>query len=266
MRYQTPISERPVQAEIHDLWEAYRESGDRSPRDRLVLTFAPMVKSIAYRKLPELPEHVGVEELISSGLEALIRSLDRYDPGKGATLEQFLWTRICGAVVDELRRQDWAPRSLRTTERELVRARREFRAIHHREPTDEEASAAVGISGEKLGAHRLAVRTRSSIASLNVLVNDAELGSLELGDMLVSADGDPEAVAFAEVDKDALSAALAALTARERTVIGLVYFEEMTLAEAGEVIGVSESRVCQINGQARRRLHEHLAGGALALA
>src|SRR5579859_3905027 len=95
------------------LWQSYKESGDPRLRDRLVLTFAPMVKYIVYRKVREIPARCEVEDFISCGLEALIRSIDRYDPEKGATLEQFAWTRIHGAVLDELRRNDWAPRSLR---------------------------------------------------------------------------------------------------------------------------------------------------------
>ncbi len=101
------------------LWYDYKRTHDTSARDRLVFSSAPIVKAIAYRKLRELPAHREVDDLISCGLEALIHSIDRYDPDKRATLEQFAWTRIHGAVIDELRRFDWAPRSLRRLEREL---------------------------------------------------------------------------------------------------------------------------------------------------
>ena len=87
------------------------------------MTFAPLVKYIVFKKVRELPARCEVEDFISCGLEALIASIDRYDPEKGATLEQFAWTRIHGAVLDELRRQDWAPRSLRRWERDIARAR-----------------------------------------------------------------------------------------------------------------------------------------------
>src|SRR6516162_4782156 len=102
------------------LWQAYKRTGDQRIRDRLVLTFAPMVKYIVYRKAREIPARCDVEDFISCGLEALIRSIDRYDPEKGGTLEQFAWVRIHGAVLDELRRSDWAPRSLRRFEREVA--------------------------------------------------------------------------------------------------------------------------------------------------
>src|SRR4051812_15707439 len=93
------------------IWTEYRATGDPRLRDRLIMTFAPLVKYIVYRKIRELPARCEVEDFISCGLEALIASIDRYDPEKGATLEQYSWTRIHGAVLDELRRQDWAPRS-----------------------------------------------------------------------------------------------------------------------------------------------------------
>src|SRR6266511_3227163 len=120
------------------LWQSYRDSGDRRVRDRLVLTFAPMVKYIVYKKVREIPARCEVEDFISCGLEALIHSIERYDPEKGATLEQFAWTRIHGAVLDELRRQDWAPRSVRRWEREMAGAQERFFVDNGRWPTVQE--------------------------------------------------------------------------------------------------------------------------------
>src|ERR1700747_2182219 len=116
--------------ETMDLWSEYKRTGDPRLRDRLVLTFAPMVKYIVYRKIREMPARCQVDDFISCGLEALIRSIDRYDPERGATLEQFAWTRIHGAVLDELRRTDWAPRSLRRWERDITKAREKFTALY----------------------------------------------------------------------------------------------------------------------------------------
>src|SRR5215213_2525871 len=132
------------------LWRDYRETGDAHVRNRLVMTYAPLVKYIVYKKVRELPAECEVEDFISCGLEALITSIDRYDPGKGATLEQFVWTRIHGAVLDELRRRDWAPRSLRRWERDIARARDQFSTIHGRRPTREELAEALAISVEEL--------------------------------------------------------------------------------------------------------------------
>src|ERR1700745_3400676 len=132
------------------LWKQYKESGDARVRDRLVLTFAPMVKYIVYKKVREIPARCEVDDFISCGLEALIRSIDRYDPDKGATLEQFAWTRIHGAVLDELRRNDWAPRSLRRFDREVGKAQENFFRLYGRRPTREELADALGVTPNDL--------------------------------------------------------------------------------------------------------------------
>ena len=106
-------TKRVSAADALSLWQEYRDTGNPRVRDQLVMTFAPMVKYIVFKKIREVPPHCEVEDFISCGLEALIASIDRYDPSRGATIEQYAWTRIHGAVLDELRRQDWAPRSLR---------------------------------------------------------------------------------------------------------------------------------------------------------
>src|SRR4051812_3158684 len=131
MKPSTTTSRRRVSAEdALALWREYKATGDLQVRNRLVMTYAPLVKYIVFKKVRELPARCEVEDFISCGLEALIASIDRYDPEKGATLEQFAWTRIHGAVLDELRRQDWAPRSLRRWERDIAKAREQFSTIH----------------------------------------------------------------------------------------------------------------------------------------
>ena len=156
-----------------ELWRDYRQTGDPGLRDRLVLTLAPMVKYIAYRKIREMPPQCEVDDFISCGLEALIRAIDRYDPDKGATLEQYAWTRIHGAVLDELRRNDWAPRSLRRWDREIGKARDNFLRLYGRRPTREELSDALGITPEQLVAHQDEI-AQSSVGSLNTLVSGEE--------------------------------------------------------------------------------------------
>ncbi|MCZ4492136.1 MAG: FliA/WhiG family polymerase sigma factor, partial [Conexibacter sp.] len=151
------------------LWKEYRRTDDRSVRDRLVLTFAPLVKYIVYKKVREMPARCEVEDFISCGLEALIQSIERYDPAKGATLEQYAWTRIHGAVLDELRRQDWAPRSVRRWERDIERAADEFTTLHGRRPDNAELAASMGTTVAELRKRRDEI-TQSDLTSLNTLV------------------------------------------------------------------------------------------------
>src|SRR5437588_7493382 len=169
MKLDSKSRRRVPHEETLALWKRYRETSDPALRNRIVLTFAPLVKYIVYNKIRELPARCEVDDFISCGLEALINSIERYDPAKGATLEQYAWTRIHGAVLDELRRQDWAPRSLRRWERDIARARERFIALSGRAPSRDELSEAVGMSRTELD-RRLEDISRSDVGSLNVLV------------------------------------------------------------------------------------------------
>jgi RNA polymerase sigma factor for flagellar operon FliA len=241
------------------LWRSYRETGDTRARDRLVFSLAPIVKSIVYRKVREIPAYREVDDFISCGLEALIRSIDRYDPDKGATLEQFAWTRIHGAVLDELRRFDWAPRSLRRMEREMNRARERFTVLHGRPPTKTELSELLAITTDELD-DLFGDLARSDVGSLNAVVAGDDGNQWERLDTLASADrhSDPEHAAIRAGAIARFRAAFDELPERERKVALLLHVNNLTLREAGEVLGVSESRVCQIHGQLKRGLRARL--------
>src|SRR3954449_1243241 len=150
MKLEPKTRKRISHEETLALWKKYRETNDPQLRNRIVLTFAPLVKYIVYNKIRELPARCEVDDFISCGLEGLIQSIDRFDPDKGATLEQYAWTRIHGAVLDELRRQDWAPRSVRRWERDMEKAVEEFTAVHGRRPTREELADTLACSVEEL--------------------------------------------------------------------------------------------------------------------
>ena len=246
-----------------EVWLEYRRSGDQRLRDRLILTYAPLVKFIVYRKVGELSPSCDVDDLLSAGLEALIRSLHRYDPERGATLEQFAWTRIHGAVIDELRRNDWAPRSLRRWERDMRRAESEFRAIHGRVPREEELAAALNMTADRLDARRRDL-VASDVTSLNSLILHHEGGSVEQIDVLPSDDSsrDPLHEAGRTEAKARFRRAFAAVSRREREVAVLLYVKNLTLREVGEVIGVCESRACQIHHKLKKRLRQTLADDA----
>src|SRR5436305_7441073 len=169
MRSATKEKGRLSAQETLRLWQEYKQTGDARVRDRLVLTFAPMVKYIVYKKVKEIPARCEVDDFISCGLEALIKSIDRYDPEKGATLEQFAWTRIHGAVLDELRRNDWAPRSLRRWDRDIHKAREQFVGLYGRPPSKAELSDALGITAKDLLTREDEI-SRSHVGSRNTMV------------------------------------------------------------------------------------------------
>ena len=245
--------------ETLQLWRDYQQTRDSKLRDRLVLTFAPMVKYIVYRKIREMPARCEVDDFISCGLEALIRSIDRYDPDKGATLEQFVWTRIHGAVLDELRRFDWAPRSLRRMEREMNRASERFTVLHGRSPSKSELADLLAITPVELDS-LIGDIARSDVGSLNSIVKGEDDSQSEWLDMLPSSDreSDPEQAAVRERAIACFRAAFDELPSRERKVALLLHVNNLTLRQAGEVLGVSESRVCQIHGKLKRGLRERL--------
>jgi RNA polymerase sigma factor FliA len=242
------------------LWREYRRTNDRSLRDRLVLTFAPLVKYIVYKKLREMPARCEAEDFIACGLEALIHSIERYDPEKGATLEQYAWTRIHGAVLDELRRQDWAPRSVRRWERDIERVVEQFTVLHGRRPTNEEMADALGVEAGELRRRRDEI-ARSEVTSLNTPVLSDDQTTIERVDTIAGGDerDDPEHAAAQSEAKERFRAAFSRLPRREREVAVLLYVKHLTLAEIGEILGVSESRVCQIHTALKKTLREALS-------
>src|SRR3712207_1238597 len=262
----TPTSSSAKRArteELHTLWRQYKASGDKRVRDRLVLTLAPLVKFIVYRKVRELPARVEAEDFISVGLEAMIQSIDRYDPEKGATLEQYAWTRIHGAVLDEMRRQDWAPRSVRRWERDIEKAVEDFNGVHGRRPDREELADALGVTVEELRRRRDEI-ARSEVTSLNAVVLSDDETDVERMDTLASQDesSDPEHMAGTAAAKARFREVFATLPEREREIAVLLYVKNLTLSEIGDVMGVSESRICQIHGQTKKKLRTALADDA----
>src|SRR6186997_1793997 len=132
------------------LWQEFKRTGDRGLRDRLILTYAPLVKYVAGRLGSGLPAHVDEGDLVSYGLLGLISAIERYDPDRDVKFETYAIARIRGSILDELRALDWVPRSVRSRARQIERAMGELEAKLGRAPTDEELAAKVGISVEEL--------------------------------------------------------------------------------------------------------------------
>ena len=265
MKPASTTNRRRVSAdEAQALWTEYKRSGDVQVRNRLVMTFAPLVKYIVFKKVRELPARCEVDDFISCGLEALIASIDRYDPAKGATLEQFAWTRIHGAVLDELRRQDWAPRSLRRWERDISRAREQFTTIHGRRPSRGELADALAIPVDDLRRRQDDIAT-CDVTSLNTLVISDDQTTVERIDTLAAGDErlDPEHASSMEEGRTKFHRAFERLPRREREIVVLLYVENLTLREIGDILGISESRVCQIHSQLKRTLRQQLSEDAL---
>jgi RNA polymerase sigma factor for flagellar operon FliA len=242
------------------LWRAWRDEGDVGARDRLILSFAPLVKFLACRKARDLPSHCDLDDLIASGLVALTTTLDRWDPTKGANLETFLSIRVSGAIVDELRRSDWASRSIRRWERSIGQARSEWQFRHGRSPTIEELAVDIGLSRDELREKLDALR-RADVLSTNAVVAQSDNETIELGDALVALPGehDPEVTLLARERVAVVRQAVESLPSRDRYVLHLMYVEQLTGVEISRVLGVSESRVSQLTRAIRSRLESQIA-------
>ena len=244
------------------LWREFKRTGDQALRDRLILTYAPLVKYVAGRLGSGLPNHVEESDLVSYGLLGLISAIERYEPSRDVKFETYAVTRIRGSIIDELRSMDWVPRSIRARARDIERAIAALESRLGRPPTDAEIAKKLGVTEEELGDSLLDI-SRSSIAALDELWTSSS-GSGDpvalidtIEDPLAAA---PEAELAVTEIKEVLGDAIAALPEREKLVVTLYYFEELTLREIGEVLGVTESRVSQLHTKAVLRLKARLAG------
>jgi len=248
--------------ELRDLWRRYKDDRDEKARERLVLAYAPLVKYVAGRMSSGLPSHVEESDLISYGLLGLISAIERFEPEREIKFETFAITRIKGSIIDELRSLDWVPRSVRTKAREIERMNAKLEHKLHRAPTDKEMAEGLEVTVEEFQDSLVRI-ANSSVVALDELwtVSDSSGDQVSLLDTIQ----DPQAADPAqEMDttemKDRLADAIARLPEREKLVVALYYYENLTLREIGEVLGVTESRVSQLHTKAVLRLKSRLQG------
>jgi len=251
------------EVELRDLWRRYKDEGDEGARERLVVAYSPMVKFVAGRLGAGLPSHVEDADLISYGLVGLIGAIERFEPERGIKFETFAMTRIRGAIIDELRSLDWVPRSVRSRAREIEAAQAKLEHELQRAPTEAELASKLNMTEEELQSALLEI-ANSSVYALDELwtVSDSSGDQVSLLDTIAddSAADPQEALASTEV-KDLLTEAIGGLPEREQLVVALYYYENLTLREIGEVLGVTESRVSQLHTKAVMRLKSSLQQG-----
>jgi RNA polymerase sigma factor for flagellar operon FliA len=246
--------------ELRELWQRYKKDKDEHARERLVLAYSPLVKFVAGRMSSGLPGHIEEADLISYGLLGLIGAIERFDPDREIKFETFAVARIKGSIIDELRSLDWVPRSVRAKAREIEGANAKLERTLGRTPTDEEVAKELDQSMEDFQESLLQI-SNSSVVALDELwaVSDASGDQVSLLDTMKDpAAVDPARELGVSELKDRLAHAISRLPEREKLVVALYYYENLTLREIGEVLGVTESRVSQLHTKAVLRLKARL--------
>jgi RNA polymerase sigma factor for flagellar operon FliA len=245
--------------EVSRLWADYKSSEARPERDRLILHYAPLVKYVASRVAVGLPQNVDHADLVSYGIFGLIDAIEKFDPERGFKFETYAIARIKGAILDELRAIDWVPRSIRAKARAIEKAYQKLEGTLHRTPTDSELAEELQVTEDEL-ARTLTQISSAGVAALDEVVAGAERGdSTTLGDTIADSDDGPQMRYESQEMKVMLASAISGLPEREKIVLSLYYYESLTLAEIGRILGVTESRVCQIHTKAVIHLRARLA-------
>ena len=246
--------------EIDHLWRRYKERATRELRDQLILHYSPLVKYVAGRVAVGLPQNVDQADLVSYGIFGLIDAIEKFDPGGGFRFETYAISRIKGAILDELRSIDWVPRSVRTKARAIESAYAKLEAVHHRTPSDAELAEELDLTVDRLQSTLSQISFVGLAALDEILSVGGERGeSMTLGDTIADGgDGPMAAFEVAEM-REMLADAMRRLPERERTELSLYYYEALTLAQIGQILGVTESRICQIHTRAVLQLRSRLS-------
>jgi RNA polymerase sigma factor for flagellar operon FliA len=245
-------------AQTQRLWTAYKASGQKSDRDRLILVYSPLVKYVASRVAVGLPQNVEQGDLVSYGMFGLIDAIEKFDLERGFKFETYAISRIRGAILDELRSIDWVPRSVRAKARALEQAYAKLENELRRSPTEAEIAVELDLTDDQLQT-TLSQISFIGLAALDEVMGGGERGeSMTLGDTVAdSGEGPVDAFEVVEM-KQILADAVNGMPEREKLVLTLYYYEGLTLAEIGRVLGVTESRVCQIHTKAVLQLRSRI--------
>jgi RNA polymerase sigma factor FliA len=248
-----------VPGSIDRLWQEYKGARSSEARDRLIVHYSPLVKYVAGRVATGLPANIEQADLVSYGIFGLIDAIEKFDPQRSVKFETYAIARIKGAIIDELRAVDWVPRSVRAKARSVEKAYAKLEGSLLRTPTDTEVAAEMGISEKDLQNIFNQISFVGLVALDEVLAPGGDRSeSATLGDTIADKGIGPMAAFEVEEMKQLLVSAINRLGDREKIVLTLYYYEGLTLAEIGQVLGVTESRVCQIHTKAVFQLRSKL--------
>ncbi|MDE6600636.1 MAG: FliA/WhiG family RNA polymerase sigma factor [Lachnospiraceae bacterium] len=239
------------------LWEEY--AGTRSPevREKIILEYAPLVKVVAGRLSMYLGYNVEYEDLVSYGIFGLIDAIDKFDCMKDVKFETYASLRIRGAILDQIRKMDWIPRTIRQKQKRIDAAIKEIETQYGRSATDEEIAKILGITDEEYLEWQSQMKI-TNVVSLNEFLEQGSEVSNEAGSTRSAAFDSPEEILERDELKKILTQALELLTEKERKVIVLYYYEDLTLKEISNILEVSESRISQLHTRALQKMRGKL--------
>jgi RNA polymerase sigma factor for flagellar operon FliA len=245
--------------ELAELWDEFKATASAEARERLILHYAPLVKYVASRVATGLPASVEQADLVSYGMFGLIDGLEKFEPARGNKFETYAIPRIKGAIIDELRAMDWVPRSVRFKAREIEKAVADLESMLKRAPAEKEVAERLGVSISELHDVINQISFVSVLALDELLSVGSDRGEqVSLLDTLADKGTDPTLGVEGQETRALLAGAINSLSEREKIVVTLYYFEGLTLAEIGDILGVTESRVCQIHTKAVNQLRLQL--------
>ena len=248
-----------IDPDLERLWAEYKADNTQALRDQLIVHYSPLVKYVAGRVASGLPQNVDQADLVSYGIFGLIDAIEKFSLDRGFKFETYAISRIKGSILDELRSIDWVPRSVRAKARAMENAYSKLQGELHRTPSDAELAEELDLTDDQLQATLGQISFTGLVALDEMLAGSDRGDSMTMGDTLADDGLGPVAAYEVEEMRHILAGAIARLPEREKTVLTLYYYEGLTLAEIGSILGVTESRVCQIHTKAVIQLRSRMA-------
>lgn len=250
-----------AEADLVRTWKSYKATGNRETRNLLVVHYTSLVRYVANKVASGLPSMVERDDLISYGQFGLIEAMENFDPARGVKFETFAVARIRGSIIDELRKLDWVPRSVRSKAKDVEKAQNELQIKLGRPAEESELAEHLGIDVRELWA----VQSQSSSNWVGTLDEHDDDDRQSVSDVRFDIASNPEDLFEAAEVINLMAEAVNTMPERCKTILVLYYLQEMTLAEIGEILGVTESRVCQLQSKVLQTLREALgSSGVLA--
>ena len=237
------------------LWDVYRKKPTQELREQLIIEYAPLVKLVAGRLSMYLGHNVEYDDLVSYGIFGLIDAIDKFDLAKNVKFETYASLRIRGAILDQIRKMDWIPRTVRQRQRKMDEAIKQIEMRTGKNATDEELARELGLTEDELCNWQSQMKV-TNVVSLNEFEENGPEPVIDTSNK--SHFAQPEDVVEEAELKETLVAALDLLTEKERKVIELYYYEEMTLKEISKILEVSESRVSQLHTKGLLKMRKRM--------